>query len=146
MPRLLRSSRIASVCRAYRRGANVWDNAERKASSRRSRPHTAPKTYRTRDEAKAAVFDFVERFYNTKRRHSTNRLHEPHGVRAAGSIMDDTQLGRQIAIATSRIPVWRTGRSPQPHRASLPRSARRQNQQSISVGSECHERCGRARS
>jgi putative transposase len=28
-------------------------------------------TYRTRDEAAADVFDDVERFYNTKRRHST---------------------------------------------------------------------------
>jgi putative transposase len=29
------------------------------------------KTYRTRDEAKADVFDYIERFYNPKRRHST---------------------------------------------------------------------------
>ena len=32
---------------------------------------TARKTYRTRDEAKADVFDYIERFYNAKRRHST---------------------------------------------------------------------------
>jgi putative transposase len=31
----------------------------------------ARKTYRTRDEAKADVFDYIERFYNRKRRHST---------------------------------------------------------------------------
>src|SRR6185437_8774063 len=31
----------------------------------------ARKVYRTRDEARADVFDYVERFYNTKRRHST---------------------------------------------------------------------------
>jgi putative transposase len=30
----------------------------------------ARKTYRTRDEAKADVFDYIERFYNPKRRHS----------------------------------------------------------------------------
>ena len=29
------------------------------------------KTYRTRDEARADVFDYIERFYNIKRRHST---------------------------------------------------------------------------
>ena len=29
------------------------------------------KTYRTRDEAKADVFDYIERFYNPRRRHST---------------------------------------------------------------------------
>ncbi len=32
---------------------------------------TARKTYRTRDHAKADVFDYIERFYNPKRRHST---------------------------------------------------------------------------
>jgi transposase InsO family protein len=31
---------------------------------------TARKLYRTRDEAKADVFDYIERFYNPKRRHS----------------------------------------------------------------------------
>ena len=29
------------------------------------------KTYRTREDAKADVFDYVERFYNGVRRHST---------------------------------------------------------------------------
>ncbi len=29
------------------------------------------KTYRPRDEARAVVFDYSERFYNTRRRHST---------------------------------------------------------------------------
>ena len=29
------------------------------------------KTYRTRDDARADVFDYIERFYNPKRRHST---------------------------------------------------------------------------
>jgi transposase InsO family protein len=29
------------------------------------------KTFRTRDEAKADVFDYIERFYNPKRRRST---------------------------------------------------------------------------
>lgn len=29
------------------------------------------KVYRTRDEAKADVFDYIERFYNPRRRHST---------------------------------------------------------------------------
>src|ERR1700722_16348136 len=31
----------------------------------------ARKTYRTRDEARADVFDYIECFYNVKRRHST---------------------------------------------------------------------------
>jgi len=32
---------------------------------------TADKTYRTRDAARADVFDYIERFYNPRRRHST---------------------------------------------------------------------------
>lgn len=32
---------------------------------------TERRTYRTRNEAKADVFDYIERFYNAVRRHST---------------------------------------------------------------------------
>jgi putative transposase len=32
---------------------------------------TARKIYRTRDDARADVFDYIERFYNPRRRHST---------------------------------------------------------------------------
>ncbi len=32
---------------------------------------TARKVYRTRDDARADVFDYIERFYNPWRRHST---------------------------------------------------------------------------
>jgi hypothetical protein len=32
---------------------------------------TARKMYRTRDEARADVFHYIERFYNPERRHST---------------------------------------------------------------------------
>lgn len=32
---------------------------------------TARKDYRTRDHARADVFDYIERFYNPQRRHST---------------------------------------------------------------------------
>jgi putative transposase len=31
---------------------------------------TARKVYRTRDEARADVFDYIERFYNPRHRHS----------------------------------------------------------------------------
>ena len=31
----------------------------------------ARKVYRTRDQAKADVFDYIERFYNPRHRHST---------------------------------------------------------------------------
>ncbi len=32
---------------------------------------TARKVYRTRDQARADVFDYIERFYNPRRRQST---------------------------------------------------------------------------
>jgi len=32
---------------------------------------TARKIYKTRDQLRADVFDYIERFYNPKRRHST---------------------------------------------------------------------------
>jgi transposase InsO family protein len=37
---------------------------------------TARRMYRTRDDAKADVFDYIERFYNPKRRYSTIRIFE----------------------------------------------------------------------
>ena len=54
------------------RSGNVWDNATMESFfSTLKTERTARKTYRTRDEAKADVFDYVERFYNPRRRHST---------------------------------------------------------------------------
>jgi len=54
------------------RSGNCWDNAAMESFfSSLKTERTARKTYRTRDEAKADVFDYIERFYNTRRRHST---------------------------------------------------------------------------
>ena len=51
---------------------NVWDNAAMESFfSSLKTERTARKTYRTRDQAKADVFDYIECFYNPKRRHST---------------------------------------------------------------------------
>ena len=54
------------------RSGNVWDNAAMESFfSSLKTERTARKTYRTRVQAKADVFDYIERFYNPKRRHST---------------------------------------------------------------------------
>jgi putative transposase len=54
------------------RSGNVWDNAVMESFfSSLKTERTARKSYRLRDEAKADVFDYIERFYNPKRRHST---------------------------------------------------------------------------
>ena len=54
------------------RAGNVWDNAAMESFfSSLKTERTARTTYRTRAQAKADVFDYIERFYNPKRRHST---------------------------------------------------------------------------
>jgi putative transposase len=54
------------------RAGNVWDNAAMESFfSSLKTERTASKMYRTRDQAKADVFDYIERFYNPTRRHST---------------------------------------------------------------------------
>ena len=54
------------------RSGNVWDNAAMESFfSSLKTERTARKVYRTRDDAMADVFDYIERFYNPRRRHST---------------------------------------------------------------------------
>lgn len=54
------------------RAGNVWDNAAMESFfSSLKIERTARTTYQTRAQAKADVFDYIERFYNPKRRHST---------------------------------------------------------------------------
>lgn len=54
------------------RSGNVWDNAAMESFfSSLKTERIARKTYRTRDHARAEVFDYIERFYNPTRRHST---------------------------------------------------------------------------
>jgi putative transposase len=54
------------------RAGEVWDNSAMESFfSSLKTERTARKNYRTRDEARADVFDYIETFYNTKRRHST---------------------------------------------------------------------------
>jgi hypothetical protein len=59
------------VCSMSRSG-NVWDNAAMESFfSSLKTERTERKIYRTRNEARADVFDYIERFYNGIRRHST---------------------------------------------------------------------------
>ena len=59
------------VCSMSRSG-NVWDNAAMESFfSSLKTERIGKRVYRTRDDARADVFDYIERFYNTVRRHST---------------------------------------------------------------------------
>jgi putative transposase len=52
------------------RSGNCWDNAAMESFfSSLKTERTARKTYRTRDEAKADVFDYIERFYKRASQH-----------------------------------------------------------------------------
>ncbi len=51
---------------------NCWDNAAMESFfSSLKTERTARKTCRTRDDAGADLFDYIERYYNLQRRHST---------------------------------------------------------------------------
>jgi putative transposase len=68
--RLLAHHGIA--CSMSRKG-DCWDNAAMEsffASLKKERVYAKPR-YRTRDEARADIFEYIEQFYNPQRRHST---------------------------------------------------------------------------
>jgi len=59
------------TCSMGRRG-DCWDNAAMESFfSTMKTERTSRRRYVRRDEARADVFDYVERFYNPRRRHST---------------------------------------------------------------------------
>ena len=54
------------------RAGEVWDNSAMESFfSSLKTERTARKVYRSRDQARSDVFDYIERFYNPTRRHST---------------------------------------------------------------------------
>jgi putative transposase len=54
------------------RSGDCWDNAAMESFfSTLKTERCSRKIYRTRDDARADVFDYIERFYNPRRRHST---------------------------------------------------------------------------
>ena len=59
------------TCSMSRRG-DCWDNAAMESFfSTMKTERTSKRNYTTRDEARADVFDYIKRFYNHQRRHST---------------------------------------------------------------------------
>lgn len=65
------------TCSMSKKG-DCWDNAAIESffsTLKRERP--SHRHYENRDEARAEVFDYIERFYNPRRRHSTLGLVSP---------------------------------------------------------------------
>jgi putative transposase len=59
------------LCSMSRRG-DCWDNAAMESFFSTLKIERVNRSrYRTRDEARADIFDYIERFYNPRRRHST---------------------------------------------------------------------------
>jgi putative transposase len=69
------------------RSGNVWDNSAMESFfSSLKTERVNRQRYRTRAEARADVFDYIERFYNLRRRHSTLQYLSPVAFEdAAGS-------------------------------------------------------------
>ena len=64
-------SELGITCSMSRSG-NVWDNSAMESFfSSLKTERVNRRAYATRDEARADVFDYVERFYNRRRQHST---------------------------------------------------------------------------
>jgi putative transposase len=60
------------------RSGNCWDNAAMESFfSSLKTERIRGQVYRTRDQARADVFDYIERFYNPIRRHSTLGYRSP---------------------------------------------------------------------
>lgn len=65
------------VCSMSRRG-DCWDNAAMESFfSTLKTERTSRTNYITRDQARADIFDYIERFYNPRRRHSTLQYLSP---------------------------------------------------------------------
>jgi len=74
------------TCSMSRRG-NVWDNAAMESFfSTLKSERVNRKQYSTRDEARADVFDYIERFYNPRRRHSKLEYVSPVEFEAAAGL------------------------------------------------------------
>jgi putative transposase len=70
------------VCSMSRAG-NVWDNAAMESFfSTLKTERIGRKVYRTRDDARTDVFDYIERFYNPRRRHSRIGHESPMALEA----------------------------------------------------------------
>lgn len=75
------------------RSGNVWDNsAVESFFSSLKTERTARKVYRSRAEAKADVFDYIERFYNPRRRHSTLGYLSPMEFEKQNSTYEEAKL------------------------------------------------------
>jgi putative transposase len=91
------------TCSMSRRG-NCWDNAAMESFfSTLKTERLSRRRYGTRDELRADVFDYIERFSNPKRRHSTIGYISPVQFENLRMCLDDVsvKLGEAHAAVLS---------------------------------------------
>ncbi len=79
-------SDLGVTCSMSRSG-NVWDNSVMESFfSSLKTERVARKIYPTRDAARTDIFDYIERFYNPRRRHSTINYLSPIEFEKQGQV------------------------------------------------------------
>ena len=89
------------------RSGNAWDNAAMGSFfSSMKTERIGRKTYRTRNHAKVYVFDYIERFYNPTRRHSTLGYLSPMDFERQAHVANLVPMG-PAAAQRSDLRSWR---------------------------------------
>ena len=73
---------------------------------------TARKVYRSRNEAKADVFDYIERFYKSEAKALDDRISEPYRVRTEGRISLSRCQQNRVQLTDNKQQHGLFGRSP----------------------------------
>ena len=95
------------------RAGNVWDNSAMESFfSSLKTERTNRKVYRTRDEARADVFDYIERFYNPRRRHSKLGYLSPMEFEARAMLYSDSLKAGKIACHAGVLGFYGENDSP----------------------------------
>ena len=79
-------SNLGIICSMSRKG-NCWDNAPMESFFHSLKTEWVGfEDYKTRSEARASLFDYIELFYNRKRRHSALKNRSPRTFENAGVV------------------------------------------------------------
>ena len=79
-------SNIGAICSMSRKG-NCWDNAPMESFFHSLKTEWVVfEDYKTRSEARASIFDYIELFYNRKRRHSALKNRSPWAFENTGVV------------------------------------------------------------
>ena len=77
---------LSMICSMSRKG-NCWDNAPMESFFHSLKTEWVVfEDYKTRSEARASLFDYIEFFYNRKRRHSALKYRSPLAFEIAGGV------------------------------------------------------------